>query len=78
MLRLASTAACVHCLLPAIELLEQANWSDAEGFVDHDAAQGHMGEAGESEGEIQRALFVGNYAAALDICLQARARAQLL
>ena len=30
----------------------------------------HLGEAGESEAEIQRALFVGNYAAALDICLQ--------
>ncbi len=28
------------------------------------------GEAGESESEIQRALFVSNYAAALDICLQ--------
>lgn len=28
------------------------------------------GEAGESEAEIQRALFVSNYAAALDICLQ--------
>ena len=27
-------------------------------------------EEGESEAEIQRALFVGNYAAALDACLK--------
>ncbi|EIE18851.1 hypothetical protein COCSUDRAFT_49081 [Coccomyxa subellipsoidea C-169] len=36
------------------------------------------GEAGESEAEIQRALFVSNYAAALDICLQADRMADAL
>ena len=41
------------------------------GGTDDGAGGGHhLGEAGESEAEIQRALFVGNYAAALDICLQ--------
>lgn len=32
----------------------------------------HVGEAGESENEIQRALFVSNHSAAVDICLQVR------
>ena len=30
----------------------------------------HHAEAGESEGDIQRALYVGNYEAAVNICLQ--------
>ena len=32
----------------------------------------HHAEAGESEAEIQRALFVGNYEAAVNTCLQVR------
>lgn len=30
----------------------------------------HHAEAGESEGDIQRALYVGNYEAAVNTCLQ--------
>jgi hypothetical protein len=37
----------------------------------HTAGDDH-GEAGESEGEIQRALFVSNHSVAVDICLQVR------
>ncbi len=32
----------------------------------------HHAEAGESEAEIQRALFVGNYEAAVNTCIQVR------
>ena len=33
-------------------------------------AEEHHAEAGESEGDIQRALYVGNYEAAVTTCLQ--------
>ena len=41
-------------------------------------AEEHHAEAGESEGDIQRALYVGNYEAAVTTCLQVALRDQFL
>ena len=40
-------------------------------------AEEHHAEAGESEGDIQRALYVGNYEAAVTTCLQVAFHAYL-
>lgn len=57
--------------LPEVEAPSQQPSRTASVLSPRPATAGEdHGEAGESEAEIQRALFVSNYAAALDICLQ--------